>query len=202
MAGKKTVKSFPLWFKLVYTFFFSIIMYVNLFHYGWRNLLWFSHIALLLLFVGIWSGKRLFVSMAGISVLVFHSLWTTSFFAQLLFGLELGGVSYMFDSGTPLFLRSVSLFHVFTPPLITIILSKTGYERKAFRYQKFWGAFVIIITYILSPEKNINWVHGPVNPQNFLNPALYLLILIAGVITFVYYPTHIVLDKKFGDKLS
>ncbi len=202
MGAGTNEKGFPLWFRLVYTFFFSIIMYVNFFHYGWRNILWFSHVALILLFVGIWSGKRLYISMAGVSVLVFHSLWTISFFAQLLFGLELGGVSYMFDSATPLFLRSVSLFHIFTPPLITIILSKTGYDRKAFRYQKVWGAFVIIMTYFLSPEKNINWVHGPVNPQNLLNPHFYLLVLITGLITIVYYPTHLVLDKKFGDKPS
>ncbi len=198
---EETSGEFSLWLKLVYTVFFLLIMYVNFAYHGWRNVLWFSHIALVLLFLGLWTEKRVLVSMAGISVLFFHSLWTLMFLARLLFGFHSGGaIAYVFDAGTPLYLRSVTMFHVATPPLILYLLSKKGYDRRAFRYQKFWGATLILITYLLSPQRNVNWVHGPVEPQSFLHPYFYLAVLITVLVLFVYLPTHLLLDKFFGQK--
>lgn len=190
-------KKLPLAIKLPYILLFTVVMYVNVVYYGWENILWFSHMALILLFIGIVFDKHVFISMAGISVFVFHSLWTLMFLTQLLTGARIGAVAYMFDGATPLFLRSVSLFHVVTPPLILYLLKKIGYDERAYGLQKLWGGFVIILTAIIDPGKNINWVYGPGSPQNILPEFIYIPLLIFALIHIVYLPTHAFFRKHF-----
>lgn len=192
-------RTIPLWVKLLYTAVFLTIAYVNLAYYHWTQFLWFSHTALFLVLLAVWTEKHVLVGMAGISVLVFHTTWTVAFIFGLLTGVHPGAIAYMFDPATSLFLRSVSLFHVALPLFILWMLSKTGYDRRALKYQTIWGISILLLAFIAtSPERNINWVYGPVTPQNLLPQPVYLAGLMVAVPLVIYLPTHRLLESQFG----
>jgi hypothetical protein len=108
----------PLWLKLAYTIFVAIVVPVYAKKWGWGNFLWFSDIALLLMVPALWLESRLLVSMITVGVLFPEAFWNLSFFVRLITGKRIGGLTdYMFDAEKPLWLRALSLFHVFLPVL-------------------------------------------------------------------------------------
>jgi hypothetical protein len=57
---------------------------------------------------------------------------------------------------------------------------------------------VLPVTYLITdPEDNINWVFGPIEPQDFLPPLLYLTLLMLTLTALIYYPSHLVLKRYF-----
>jgi hypothetical protein len=120
---------FPFWLKLTYTVFVAILVPVYAKKWGWGNFLWFSDIALLLMVPALWFESRLLVSMVAVGVLFPESFWNVSYFARLITGKRIGALTdYMFDAEKPLWLRSLSLFHVFLPVLIVWMVARLGYE--------------------------------------------------------------------------
>ena len=95
--------------------------------------------------------------------------WTIDF---LVGGRFIGIAAYMYDSKLPLYLRSLSLFHLALPPTLLFLLYRFGYDRRALIYQTLLTWVVLIVTYVATdPEKNINWVFGPGNkPQQLVAP--------------------------------
>lgn len=188
----------PLWFKIFFTVFSIVILLMNIFVYSWTNVFWFSHTAVFLMLFALWTESSLIGSMAGVGILFFHIFWSALFFIQLLTGLRIGALNYMFDSSTPMFLRAVSLFHVGMPPLIIWFINNKGYDPRALKYQTGLGVVLIFFSYLLSSlEANINWVFGPVKPQNAVPQPLYFLIEIVMIPALVYLPTHKVLKENF-----
>ena len=186
-------------FRILLTAFAVSVLGLNLFYNSWRNLFWFSHFALIMMVLAVWTGNRLLVSMSAISVLVFHSIWTVVFILQLLTGLRFGSIGYMFDASIPLFIRGLSLFHVIMPFLILYLLSREGYEERGFVYQTVLSCLVFMFSYFISPiSTNINWVFGPAGPQETLPQPLYMVLMMLIVPAIIYYPTHRFLKKRFG----
>ncbi|MDY6789556.1 MAG: membrane-associated protein, partial [Candidatus Nanohaloarchaea archaeon] len=167
MAGERDRNRIPVSLKLVYTSLILIVSYTIVSNYGWMSMLWFSHTALLVVLIGMWWESRLLLSMASLSILLFHSLWTLGFLFRLVTGATLlGGLSYMFDADTSLFLIGVSLYHVAMPLLMVWILRRKGYRREALKFQTLFGWTVAITAFMITPHsRNINWVFGPIEPQ-------------------------------------
>src|SRR5215467_7500962 len=106
----------PLWLKVAYTIFVSVLVPVYWTNYGPSNFLWFSDVALLITLPAIWLESSLLLSIATVGILLPELIWTIDFFVRLVTGISLVGLSYyMFDPGKPLFLRGLSLFHIFLP---------------------------------------------------------------------------------------
>ena len=105
----------------------------------------------------------------------------------------------MYDSKLPLYLRSLSLFHLALPPTLLFLLYRFGYDQRALIYQTLLTCVVLIVTYVATdPEKNINWVFGPGNkPQQLLPPLLYLGLEMVIVPVCVFLPTHLLLKRFF-----
>ena len=115
---------------------------------------------------------------------------------RLLFGVQfLGLAGYMLESTYPLFVRLLSLFHLWLPWLLIWLVYRDGYDRRALIIQTLVCWLVLLASYWLCPpDKNINWVYGfGSQPQTYLPPTLYLLLLMAAIPTVVYVPTHLVL---------
>lgn len=187
---------YPLWVRLPYTAFVAILVPVYWHHYGPGNFLWFSDIALFALLFTLWTGNRLAYSMMAIGVLLLEIAWTVDF----LNGGNLIGLSaYMFDPTSPLYLRALSLFHLFLPPMIIWMLVRQGYDVRAFWAQTLLVWIVLPATWLLTtPEDNINWVYGigedaalPISQTAYL--ATYMLALPLVVI----WPMHIFMGKLF-----
>jgi len=191
----------PLWIKLAYTFYVAVTMAVYLAKYSRGNLLWFSDIALLVTVMALWFESAFLASMMAVGVLIPDILWNLGFFGQLVTGKRISGLTdYMFDRGKPMYLRALSLFHVFLPILLLWMIARLGYESKAWIAQSVLAWSVLPLSYWLTdPAENVNWVFGIGNkPQKRLPPLAYLGFLMLAFPSLIYLPTHIVLLTLFG----
>ncbi len=191
----------PLWIKLAYTLLVAIIVPVYANKYSRSNFLWFSDIALLVTVPALWLESGFLASMMAVGVLAPEALWNVSFFGQLFTGKRVSGLSdYMFDPRKPLYLRALSLFHVFLPALLVWMIARLGYEPGAWIAQTALAWFVLPLCYwFTDPAENVNWVFGPGNqPQKRMPPLVYLGLLMVGFPLLIFFPTHLLLRSLFG----
>jgi hypothetical protein len=187
----------PLWLKITYGVATPTIAGFYWRHYGPKNFLWLSDIALASTAVAVITEKRLPASMPAVGVLPLELAWNLDFVSG---GKALGLAAYMFDRKIPAALRLLSLFHVALPPTLLYALSRLGYDRRAFAYQTGLVWTVLPLTYALTkPEQNVNWVFGPGRkPQRRIPPLLYLLAEMAVLPVLVFLPMHVILEGVFG----
>ena len=148
----------PLGLKIIYTLFVCAVVPIYWRQYGPTNFLWFSDIGLLALVPALWLKNALFVSMLAIAVVFFEALWNTDFFFHLATGKSLIGLSaYMFDPKIPLFIRSLSSFHIALQAILLWGIHRRGYDRRAFLWQTIVALVVLPLSYLLSnPPENMN----------------------------------------------
>lgn len=190
----------PLWLKITYTVFVAILVPIYAKKWGWGNFLWFSDIALLLMVPALWLESRLLVSMMTVGVLIPETFWNVSFFLRLLTGIQFGGLTdYMFSAEKPLWLRALSLFHVFLPVMMIWMIAKLGYDVRALGVQTVLAWVVLLLCYFFTdPKENVNWVYGPGNePQKRLHPLVYLGLVMVFFVVVIFLPTHYLLKWVF-----
>jgi hypothetical protein len=191
----------PLWIKIAYTLFVAVTVVVYSFKYSLGNFLWFSDIALLTSVPALWLESSLLASVIAVGIVLPEVLWNVSFFGQLLTGRRITGLTdYMFDPHKPLYLRALSLFHVFLPVMLLWMIHVLGYAPAAWIAQTALTWVVLPLTYLFTnPEENVNWVFGPgAKPQKRISPLIYLGLLLIGFPLLVYLPTHLLLQMLFN----
>lgn len=189
----------PLWLKISYTLMVLVIIPVYWRDLGPANFLWFSDIALIALVAALWLENRLINSTMAVAVLFLESVWVLDF----LTGGNLIQISaYMFDPETDMHIRILSgLFHIALPPVLLYQLVKLGYDQRALLLQTIIALVVLPVTYwVTEPEDNINWVYGPVGPQDVLPDYLYLALLATVLIVVLYIPSHLLFKRFFSHK--
>jgi hypothetical protein len=170
-------------------------------HYGLANFLWFSDIALLGTLLALWLESPLLASMQAVSVALLEGIWIMDFLLGLRTGASpLGLAAYMFDSGLSRFLRALSLFHLVLSPLLLWLVSRLGYDPRAWAAQTITAWVILPLCYLLTdPAANINWVFGPgEEPQTWLPAPLYFLLVLLVFPFGVYLPTHCVFLRLFS----
>ena len=179
--------------KIAYTLFLAVLVPVYWAHYGPRNFLWFSDIALLGAGAALWLESPLLASMMMLAVLLPECAWNLDFFGRLLTGHRMFGMSaYMFERARPRFIRALSLFHVPLPVSLVWLVHRLGYDRRAWLGQSLLALVVLPVTYWLTdPAENVNWVHGLGAPQRRLPPWFYLALLIVAFALVLYLPPHL-----------
>jgi len=186
----------PTWFKLSYTVFVVVVVAIWLRYYGWRNLLWFSDIALIGAVPAFWLEDARIASVLAVAVLLPEMLWNVDLAGRLLLRRRISGLTdYMFEKDRPLILRRLSLFHVPLPLVLLWLLAAYGYaEPIALPGAIVLAAVVLPISRAVStPEKNINWSWGLGPVQSPLPAYLYVLLLFLGFVVLVFVPTHAIL---------
>ena len=190
----------PLGLKVIYTVFVCALVPIYWRQYGAANFLWFSDIALLALVPALWLENALLISMLAISVVFFEALWNVDFFLRLSTGKSWIGLSaYMFDPKIPLFIRSLSCFHIILPVLLLWLVHRLGYDHRAFVWQTIVALVVLPLSYLVSdPQENVNWVYGfGQNPQRILPAPLFVILLMLLFPLLAYLPAHVLFTKIF-----
>lgn len=191
----------PLWIKILSTLFLCVLVPVYWIHWGPRNFLWFSDIALLATAIALWLESALLASMMTLAIALPELAWNADFFGRLVTGRHILGLSgYMFDVRKPLFLRALSLFHVVLPVLLLWTVHRLGYDPRALAFQTVAALVILPVTYALTdPADNINWVYGPGRkPQTWTSPRAYLALVMLFFPVVIYLPTHLVLSALSG----
>lgn len=178
------------------TLFVLVLVPVYWTHYGPGNFLWFSDIALFAVLIVLWRGDCLPFSMMAIGVLPLEAVWMVDFVAG---GQATGLAAYMFDPGLPLYLRGLSLFHLFMPALVVWMLVRQGYDRRALCAQTALAWVVLPASRLLTaPEANVNWVHGIGEAgQAGLSAPVYLGLYMVLLPVVVYLPLHLLMRRFF-----
>jgi hypothetical protein len=196
--------TFPFWLKLSYTMFVCVLLPVYWRHYGVANFLWFSDIALFVTLVALWLESSLLASMQAVSVVLLEIVWTIDFLARLIFRVKVTAITaYMFKKENPLFIRGLSLFHLWLPPLLLWLVYRLGYDRRAWHAQTLLAVVVLVICYLFTDRtQNVNWVFGLWGKaQTRIRPSLYLIFLLAMFAIGIYLPTHLVLAAVMPARL-
>jgi hypothetical protein len=182
----------PRWLQISFTAFVAVLIPIYWREYGPANFLWFSDIALFAIVIGLWTRHPLPASMTAVGVLLLESVWIVDFAVLMVTGHSpVGLAEYMRDEDIPAAVRAVSLFHLVLPPLLLWMLYRLGYDRRAWLAQTALALVVLPVSYLVSPrEKNINWVFGPGDVQEWLSPLAWLFLLMTALPVVVYWPTH------------
>jgi len=198
--GLVAPEQIPLWLKVIYTLFVCVLVPAYWKHYGPGNFLWFSDISILVALVALWLESPLLTSVISLAVLILDIAWNLDFFATLIFGTSITGLSaYMFKRETRKLIRGLSLFHVFFPVLLIWMLSRLGYDKRALVIQTVLAWVVLPLSYFFTRRsENVNWVHGFGNePYRFLPVPLHILLLMILFPLVIYLPTHLLLQMIF-----
>lgn len=182
----------PLWLKVVLTLWLVVWAPLYWRAYGPANYLWFCDLANFLIPAALWWESRLLFSSQAISVLVVQFIWIADVSTRLFFGFHpIGGTEYMFDPAKPLALRLVSLFHIAVLILLLWGLRRQGYDRRGLGLQIAIMLVVLPISWLMGPERNINWTWGAFSGvQELIPPLLYLALLPLGYLAILYLPSH------------
>jgi hypothetical protein len=187
----------PLWIKVLYSLLLFVLVPVYWRESGPTNFLWASDIALFVVFVALWLESPLLNSMMAIGVLPFELAWIVDFLAGArVFGMA----SYMFDADLPLYLRSLSLYHMALPLVMILLLYRLGYDRRALLAQTLLVWIVLPATYLVTdPADNVNLVFGlGRDPQTSMHPLLYLSLEMILLPVAICLPAHLVLQRLVG----
>lgn len=198
--GLLAPEQIPLWLKIGYTAFLCLLVPIYLKHYGPGNFLWFSDISLLIALVAIWLESPLLTSVVALAILLLDIAWNLDFFAKLITNTSITGLSaYMFRPETSLYIRGLSVFHVFFPVLIIWMLARLGYDGRAYVIQTLLAWILLPLSYFFTRRsENVNWVHGFGNePYRRLAPTQHVLLLMLLFPILIYLPTHFFLQEIF-----
>lgn len=192
----------PLWLKISYTLYVLVLVPVYWVQYGPANLLWFSDLAFLGLWVALWTRSAMLVSMIAVGTIIPELAWNLDFILHLFAGSSPFGIAgYMFDVTKPLYLRALSSFHILLPPLELWLVSKLGYVANAWKAQILVACIVIPVSRLASSEElNVNWVYGPGPRQTLLPDPLYVALAAVVVVVCFIIPGHLLLRRIFPGK--
>lgn len=185
----------PLWLKTACTAFVVVLVPVYWRHWGPRNFLWFSDLALFGTVAALWLESPFLASMLAIAVLLPELVWNAGFFARLVTGRYMGSLAaYMFDARKPRYVRALSLFHVGLPVLLLWLVHTLGYAPRAWIATTLLAWVVLPVTYRLTDrEENVNWVYGPKR----IPERVYLAGVMLAYPILIYLPTHLVLNAVY-----
>ena len=202
----------PLWLKLAYTLFLVVMVPTYWHTYGPLNFLWLCDAAAFITLAALWLESPLIASMGAVAMTLSQALWTLDLLTRLLRVplTTLGPTQYMFEPGIPLFVRLVSLFHVWMPILLLWMVWRLGYDRRAWLLQSVLTIAILEACFLFTPRPpatpqhprglNINWVFGPGydRPQTWMHPVAFVTLQMLFYPLCVYLPTHLAFRKLFG----
>lgn len=197
----------PLVVKMGFTAFMAVLVPYYWVEYGPTNFVYFCDIALFLALAAVWTEKPIFASMAAVGITLPQVLWQVDFLGNLV-GLPLTGMTdYMFNPQISLVGRGLSFFHFWVPILLIGIVYKLGYDRRAFWTWTLVAWIAMLVSFFLLPvpgdaldyvnqPSNVNYVYGMSSeaPQTMMPQWVWLAMMLVGLPTLIYAPTHLMLD--------
>jgi hypothetical protein len=188
--------------KLAYSAYLAALIPAYCRAYGPSNFLWFSDVALLCALGALWWEHALLASMPAVGVIPIELLWNAEFASRLAGGPRLLGLTdYMFDRDLTLYIRGLSLFHVWLPLLLLWLVARLGYDRRAWAGWTLLTWCLVPATYAWTdPAKNINWVHGfGTAERQWIPSRLHASVMMIVLPLVVFRPAHVTLRHLFPE---
>jgi hypothetical protein len=194
------VPRLPVAWKLLHSAWMAVYLAVYLHQYPLVNFLWLCNFVNFLVFLTLWRESARLASAALAGVAVIHLLWAVDFFGRLLGGVHLiGGTEYMFDPTLQLLARGISFYHLWTVPLLVVVLRRLGHDRRGLALQ-------IAVATVLFPlgqqlggrKENINWTWNVFGvDQTLLPPLAFAFVAVAAVSLVLFLPVDLLARRLF-----
>jgi hypothetical protein len=192
--------------KILCTAFVAVLVPYYSWYYGPPNFLWFCDIALLLTVPALWLESSFLASMQLVSSFLLMIVWLADFLTRLVGGFFLVRMTvYMFRPDVDLAARLFSLYHAWLPFLLLWLVWRLGYDRHAWIAQTLLAWVVLPICYFFTdPIRALNAVFGPSGEyqQTWMDPLLYLVLLMVFYPLCVYLPSHLVFRRIFRERAT
>jgi hypothetical protein len=195
----------PLWLKVSYTIWIALWATLYWVENGPQNFLWLCDLANWVALAGLWLESPLLLSATLVGVALAQVGWALDFFGRLALGFHpIGGTEYMFDAAEPLWLRALSLFHLWMLPFLIWLVRRTGYHRRGWLLQSALAVVILPVCYWFGPRsENLNWVWGPFGvEQTWMAPGWWLLCVMALYPLVLFYPAHLLLRSRLPSRSS
>jgi len=199
----------PMSVKVAYSAFMAVLIPYYYHAYGLSNFLWFCDVALIVTLIGLWTDSKFLISTQAVAIIFPQFLWCIDFFFNMAFHRPMIGLAtYMFDPEISLFVRGLSLFHGWLPFLLLWLVSRMGYDQKAWKAQIgiCWGVLLTAFLVLPGPTTlagNIDKVFGwGETAQTVMHPVAWLGIVLLAYPLLVYIPSHLVFRKVFAGKVE
>ncbi|HTV58599.1 MAG TPA: hypothetical protein VMJ93_06980 [Verrucomicrobiae bacterium] len=169
-------------------------------YWGLDNFLFLCDLALMFGCLGLVLQSPLLISSQTLSILLISVFWIVDAGWHVVSGHNLfGATDYMFDSQYPLWLRLISLFHLVLPLVLLWALDRTGYDRRAFRFQALVALAAILASRTAKASLNINFAYtNPFSHRQIGTAPVHLTVTFLAVAFGLYLPAHIGLRKLFA----
>lgn len=173
-------------------------------YWGLDNFLFLCDLALLLGCLGLVLQSALLVSSQTLSITFISAFWTADAGWHVVTGHNLfGATDYMFDPQYPMWLRLISLFHLVLPLVLLWALDRTGYDRRALRFQSILALAAILASRTAKASLNINFAYRNPFSHRQIGPApVHLAVTFLAVALGLYFPAHVILRKLFAPSVS
>ena len=187
----------PLWLRWASLVWLAVWVPAYWWTWGLQNFLHVCDIAVILTCAGLWWSNSLLLSSQAVSSILADLLWDLDAAWRLFSGHHLvGGTEYMWDAHHALWVRLLSLFHVFWPILLLCSLRRVGYDRRGYTLQSAIAAVALIAARFAAPAMNINYSFQDPLAHRAWGPApVHLILIWLGFVIVVYLPTHFVLSR-------
>jgi hypothetical protein len=168
--------------------------------WGWQNFFHLCDIAVILSCLGIIAGNRLLISSQCVAAIVPQAIWCFEICWRLATGrVFFGGAEYMWDPSVPVFVRTLSLFHVALPIVLIYAVARTGYDRRGLSLQIAIAGATLVISRAFGPTLNLNYAFvEPLFHRTWGPAAVHLAAVLAFISTVFYLPVHLMLAKFFA----
>jgi hypothetical protein len=165
--------------------------------WGWANFLHVCDAAVILTFAGLWWGNSLLLSSQALNAIFADFLWCLDAAWRIFFGKHLiGGTEYMWDAHYPLWVRLISLFHIFLPFLLVWAVRRVGYHRRALALQSGILAALLIASRFFDPALNLNYAFlDPIFHRSWGSGPLHIFVIWLAMVIFTYWPVDWALRK-------
>jgi|SRR5580658_2667056 hypothetical protein len=180
-----------------------LIVWVPAYWYAWgpANFLHLCDLAVFLTCIGLWTDNALLISSQAVGSLLVDLAWALDAGWEIVVHRHLiGGTEYLFDAHVALWIRLLSLFHVFLPLLLLWALVRTGYDRRAWAVQSTIAAAAFVASRFTNPAANINFAFTDPFWHRSIGPApVHVVLSILFMAVVVYLPTHLVLERVYRE---
>ena len=134
-----------------------------------------------------------------VAILLPSCIWLTDFLSRLITGHFLTRwTHYMFRDDIPIHIRGLSLYHGFLFLLLLWLVRRLGYDRRGWLAETALAWLVLPVCYFFTdPVRALNGVFGPSgeHPQTWMEPVLYLILMMAFYPVAVFLPAHWFLNR-------
>jgi hypothetical protein len=126
----------PLSVKVAFTLLMAAWVPLYWLHNGPANFLWLCDFANFVLLAALWRESALLASSQVAGIFVIQVVWAIDYFGRIFLGFHpVGGTEYMFDVAEPIWLRGLSLFHLWTVPLLLWLVRRVGFDARGWKLQ-------------------------------------------------------------------